>query len=729
MSTTAVALMISGSVYMYIDHQNFRTKLFQELIVTADIIAENNTANILFHAPKEAEVSLASLKANKNIVAACIYDQNHSILASFKRKSAADVVFPTVFSYSVSGTPIENKLRELEVFRPIVVQGETIGSIYMISDLQEFRDRTRQFTAIALIILAATLILVYLVTRRIQRLISDPIIKLAEIEHEISEKKDYSIRIPDDRKDEIGSTMRAFNEMLEQIEYQNTALIKAKDIAIESEKAKEAFLANMSHEIRTPLNAILGLSDLLNQTTLSEEQRQYIQGINGSGEQLMSIINDILDFSKIQSGKFTLELISFSFKTCLEDVLKALSYKSLEKNIEIHVQHGESVPDVIKGDPYRLKQILTNLVSNAIKFTESGQITISTEAQPNSKGGVDIKCFVRDTGIGISRDKLHKIFESFTQADDQTSRMYGGTGLGLAICKNLIELQGGTISVESIVGQGSTFIFTIPYRKGKAEDLETEEPKNYTPFHFKGLRVLCVDDYPLNLFLLNTILEKQGINVDNAKHGQEAIEKLELQDYDLVFMDIQMPVMDGIKATEHIRRLSHPQKSKIPIIALTANAIKGEEKKYLQAGMNDYLLKPFKALDVFLKIQQFVHIKTSDVMLSKTSTHYIQALHHITGNDADLARTILMQYVQEWELVLAEITQNTAQGLLLEVKSGIHKIKPSVSYLALEDLEAKIMRFEKYSDNSNSLWKDDAQSIMIEMQKTLDEIKQELKLA
>ncbi|VAW28480.1 Two-component system sensor histidine kinase [hydrothermal vent metagenome] len=389
-------------------------------------------------------------------------------------------------------------------------------------------------------------------------------------------------------------------------------LIKARRNAEAAAEAKAVFLANMSHELRTPMNGIIGMVDILKRTELTDSQQEYLSIIESSGENLLTIINDILDLSKIEAGHMELENISFCFRDEVRRVINIMQIIADKKRLPVNLIIDKEVPDYVKGDPVRLKQIIINLVNNAIKFTAKGKITVSVEKKSVDKGKVQLFFRVMDTGIGISSEGQKKLFQSFSQVDKSTTRKYGGTGLGLMISKNLTQMMDGDIGVESVEGVGSTFWFSVfldlsdeeSYNKQRRENIASHEHKTHTQLK---LHILLAEDNKINQKVAMLNLKNLGHQVDIANNGKEAVEKFKNNYYDFIFMDVQMPEIDGIEACKMIRELennSHGTK-KIPIIAMTANTSEDERKKYMEVGMDDYISKPFKRKELIEIFKKF----------------------------------------------------------------------------------------------------------------------------
>ncbi len=406
-------------------------------------------------------------------------------------------------------------------------------------------------------------------------------------------------------------SLSLLNDISEKKELE-TQLIVAKEQAEKAAKIKEEFLANMSHEIRTPMNGVIGMAYLLSQTRLTEEQKEYARGIRDSAGMLLTIINDILDISKINASKMIFEETPFNVRDIIRNLSLAMDVKAREKNIKYYTNIEKSIPQKIVGDPVRLSQVLWNLTGNAVKFTEHGEVNLNVYLRGEEGGNITLEFVVKDTGIGIISSKLISIFEPFTQASIDTSRKYGGTGLGLGIAKKLVEMQNGTIFAESKPGMGSTFSVRLTFKKydeGYNTNIESGNG-NVKLKNLKGIKILVAEDNKINQRVVTKTLERWGATVSLAENGKIAVEMLAVKPYDLVLMDIQMPEMDGLEATKYIRSSLLPPASNLPIIAITASALRLDYEKCVALGMNEYVPKPFKPDELYDKIVRLLNNNT-----------------------------------------------------------------------------------------------------------------------
>jgi signal transduction histidine kinase/DNA-binding NarL/FixJ family response regulator len=472
-------------------------------------------------------------------------------------------------------------------------------------------------------------------------------------------------------------------------------ILKARELTENLMKVKEIFLANMSHEIRTPMNAILGFTRLLFETNLSQEQKSFVDAIHFSGENLLVIINDILDLSKIQSGKMTIEKYEFNVHELVKGIIRVMQPRAQEKGLTLIDKIDAQIIPIVKGDPVRLNQILTNLISNAIKFTEKGGVTVELSSLA-SEGIYELFEFrIQDSGIGIPEDKQSVIFDDFVQASDDTTRKYGGTGLGLSIVKKLVTLQKGKIALQSTPGIGSTFTVHLTFEKVNIkESVSSAAIPSLSDFaeKLRGTTVLVAEDNTLNQALVKKILEKAGCQMDIASNGLEAIHYLQNKVYDVVLMDVQMPEMDGYETTQYIRNEMAAPQCNIPIIAMTAHAFGDDVSRCISAGMNDYISKPFKAETLYLKLLKYTEspdkseagLLSEQVMASYTMDFSVDKF---IADSQNLPVDFFEILERETPVYIAALQHAVENRDLQSVKSICTQIKSSFSLLKVIQLD------------------------------------------
>ena len=476
------------------------------------------------------------------------------------------------------------------------------------------------------------------------------------------------------------------------------------------QKAKEQFLANISHEIRTPINGIAGMADLLSHDASPEERETYLNAIKHSSENLKVIINDILDLAAIESGKLRFEKIAFNLKDLVPSLISTFAYQAKEKKLKLNYNIDETLNRILLGDPVRLNQVLINLINNAVKFTHAGSIEVNCSVDRQQKDICWVRIEVTDTGIGIPAEKLNTIFESFSQADASVTRKYGGSGLGLTIVKQLVELQAGRITVRSEEQKGSTFIVLIPYAIGKASAITNSPLKAKAVINdglTRHLNVLLVEDNDINRLYAKSILTNWDCSVDIAENGLVAVEKVKNNPYDIVLMDVQMPVMDGYEATKAIRAMDLPKKE-TPIVALTANATKTDIDKCLASGMNDYLPKPFTPDDLHRKIFNDLKIKPSkqpkEKKVSKKQGAFdFTYLRSISNNNEDFIKEMIQTFVQTIPGILAEMSVCVAEKNWEKLSKLAHQIKPSFTLMGVDELRSTIAFIEENGSQKTNL--------------------------
>ena len=750
MFVCVTALLVASVVFILKDNITARRELLEDAALFADVAGNNLTAALSFQNQQDATEVLDSMRANPHVEAACVLTAEGKLFAAYHRADAPEAVAAIADAQThvlASGSTGDFHLDDgfIEVIRPIVLNGTRVGTIIVRSNLDAISQRMHsRITTMAAVFAAASAIGLALVFR-LQRVISQPILNLAATATAVSEEKNYSLRATSPGDDEVGRLVGCFNTMLDEIQRRdielkshrdhleeqvakrttelttvNAQLLESSRRAEAANRAKSAFLANMSHEIRTPMTAILGYADLLldPDQTLSD-RHDSLQVIRRSARHLLELINDILDISKIEADRMTVERIDTDLPHVVTDVVSLMRPRASAKGLGFRVEFDGAIPRNIKSDPVRLKQILMNLVGNALKFTERGDVCVRVAAQPDASAGAAKDAFVirfdiADTGIGMSEEQVARLFQPFMQADESMTRRFGGTGLGLTISHRLAQLLGGELRVSSQLGAGSTFTVELRTEIVEGTDLlaglsesmlapaaipvgdasGSSSPGAAATASMNGpvkgqllaqARILLAEDGLDNQRLISMHLRKAGADVTIADNGRMAVNFVREREFDLILMDMQMPELDGYGAASELRNRG----CKLPIVALTAHAMADDRVKCINAGCTDYLTKPIDR-DLLLRTlaQHLKSIRSAKVSepapaavaapapvpAATAPTAGATRLVSEFAEDPDL-KQILPAFIDELPARVGAMTEHLRQSNLEQLRRDVHQIK------------------------------------------------------